>query len=64
MKIEELKNKTNDELVKTLLELKKEQMELRFQLAAGQLEDTSKSRKVRRDIARVRTAMNNQDKAA
>jgi ribosomal protein L29 len=39
-------------------------MELRFQLSAGQLEDTSKSLKVRRDIARVRTAMNNKDKAA
>jgi large subunit ribosomal protein L29 len=64
MKIEDLKNKTNEELLKTLLELKKEQMELRFQLSAGQLEDTSKSLKVRRDIARVRTAMNNKDKAA
>jgi hypothetical protein len=38
--------------------LKKDQMEARFQLSAGQLEDTSKVRKMRRDAARIQTAMN------
>lgn len=58
MKISELKTKSKDELVKTLLDLKKQQMELRFQLSAGQLENASQIRKVRRDIARIGTALN------
>ena len=41
----------NDELVK----LKKEQFNLRFQAASGQLENTARVRKIRRDIARIQT---------
>jgi large subunit ribosomal protein L29 len=58
MKASDLKTKTKDELVKNLLELKKEQMEARFQLSAGQLEDTSKVRKLRRTVARIQTQLN------
>lgn len=58
MKAEDLKSKTQDELKKTLLDLKKEQMEMRFQLSAGQLENNAKLRQVRRDIARIHTVMN------
>lgn len=64
MKATELNTKSKDELVKMLLELKKEQMEMRFQLAAGQLEDTSKVMKLRRDIARVNTMLSAADKKA
>ena len=58
MKFEDLKSKTKDELVKMLLDLKKDQMDKRFALAGAQLEDASLIRKVRRDIARVQTALN------
>ena len=55
MKAEDLKGKTQDELNDELLKLKKEQFNLRFQAATGQLENTSRVRQVRRDIARVKT---------
>ena len=63
MKASDLQNKTKDELSKTLLDLKKEQMEARFQLASGQLENTAKYRQLRRDIARVQTVMNTPEDA-
>ena len=44
-----------DQLQEELLSLKKEQFNLRFQRATGQLENTSRVREVRKDIARVRT---------
>jgi large subunit ribosomal protein L29 len=49
--------KTKDELVKILLDLKKKQMEIRFKHAGGQLETVHELRTMRRDIARVQTAM-------
>ncbi len=55
MKAEELQGKTEDELQKMLLDLKKQQFNLRFQLSQGQLENTSQIRTTRRDIARVKT---------
>lgn len=55
MKANELKDKSLDELQDTLLGLKKEQFNLRFQKATGQLEKPSRVREVRRDIARVQT---------
>lgn len=55
MKANELKDKSLDELQDELLGLKKEQFNLRFQKATGQLENSSRVRKVRRDIARVQT---------
>lgn len=57
MKAEDLKTKTADELKKALLELKKEQFTLRMQKAQGQLENSAKVRQVRRDVARVQTAL-------
>ena len=47
--------KTVDELVDELARLKKEQFNLRFQQATGQLEKTARIRQVRRDIARIKT---------
>lgn len=60
MKAEDLKTKTFDELKKTLMDLRKQQFNLRFQRIQGQLEKTSQVRAVRRDIARVKTFMSQQ----
>lgn len=51
----ELRRLTLDQLDDELAKLKKEQFNLRFQRASGQLENTSRVRQVRRDIARVMT---------
>ncbi len=51
----DLKAMTPDQLQDELLKLKKEQFNLRFQRASGQLESTSRVRVVRREIARVKT---------
>jgi len=55
MKSEEVRGMTADQLDEQLAKLKKEQFNLRFQRASGQLENTSRVREVRRDIARVKT---------
>ncbi|MFN4310740.1 MAG: 50S ribosomal protein L29 [Ferrovibrio sp.] len=60
MKVKELVGKTKDELSTKLADLKKEQFNLRFQKATGQLENTARVTQVRRDIARVRTALHKQ----
>ena len=57
MKAEELRGKTPDQLKEQLLHLKKEQFNLRFQKASGQLENTARVRVVRRDIARIKTVL-------
>ncbi|MEM6811601.1 MAG: 50S ribosomal protein L29 [Pseudomonadota bacterium] len=57
MKAEDLKGKSADELKKMLLDKRKEQFNLRFQLSGGQLENTAQMRKIRRDIARIKTMM-------
>jgi large subunit ribosomal protein L29 len=57
MKASELRAKTGDELNKELNELLKAQFGLRMQLATQQLGNTSQMKKVRRDIARVRTML-------
>ena len=57
MKASELRAKNGDELNKELSELLKAQFGLRMQLATQQLGNTSQMKKVRRDIARVRTMM-------
>jgi len=54
-KAEDLRTMTVDQLDDELLKLKKEQFNLRFQRATGQLENTSRVRVVRRDIARIKT---------
>ena len=64
MKAEDLKGKTADELKNMLVGLHKEQFNLRFQHSQGQLEDTAKMRKTRRDIARVKTFISQSGKAA
>ena len=55
MKAQDLRTMTVDQLDDELVKLKKEQFNLRFQRATGQLENTSRVRDVRRDIARIRT---------
>ena len=60
MKFVDLKQKTEDELKTELLNLKKKQFNLRFQKASGQLENSSQVRKVKKDIARVLTAISEQ----
>ncbi len=57
MKASEVRAKSGDELQGQLLQLKKEQFNLRFQKATGQLENTSRVRAVRRDIARIKTIL-------
>ncbi len=57
MKATDVRAMSADELNDELLKLKKEQFNLRFQEATGQLEKTARVRQVRRDIARVKTIM-------
>ena len=57
MKVSELRAKSGDDLNKELSELLKAQFDLRMQLATQQLGNTSQMKKVRRDIARVRTIL-------
>jgi large subunit ribosomal protein L29 len=57
MKAAELRTRTEDQLREQLLQLKKEQFNLRFQRATGQLENTARVREVRRDIARIKTIL-------
>ena len=60
---EELRAKTADELKDQLLSLKKEQFNLRFQQANAQMQNTSEARRVRRDIARIKTVLTEKKKA-
>lgn len=64
MKPEEIRAKSVDELSEQLLNLKKEQFNLRFQRASGQLESTARVRAVRRDIARIKTVLGERSRAA
>ena len=57
MKAADLRARTPDQLKDQLLQLKKEQFNLRFQKATGQLESTARVRLVRRDIARIKTVL-------
>ena len=54
-RLSDIKAMTEDQLNDEVLKLKKEQFNLRFQRATGQLENTSRVRVVRRDIARIKT---------
>ena len=54
-RLSDIKTMTADQLQDELLSLKKEQFNLRFQRATGQLENTGRIREVRRDVARVKT---------
>lgn len=64
VKAEELRAKTSDELKDQLVGLKKEQFNLRFQTAGGQNENPARARIVRREIARIKTVLGQQAKAA
>jgi len=57
MNIEDVRRLTPDQLTDQLLQLKKEQFNLRFQAATGQMEKTHRVQEVRRDIARIKTVM-------
>lgn len=61
MKVSELRAKDQPALQKELNELLKAQFGLRMQIATQQLSNTSQLKKVRRDIARVKTVMNQKD---
>ena len=55
MKAKDVKLMTPDQLKEEVIKLKKEQFNLRFQRAAGQLENTARIRAIRRDVARLKT---------
>jgi large subunit ribosomal protein L29 len=55
MKAGQVRGMTEDQLSDELIKLKKEQFNLRFQAASGQLENTARVRQIRRDIARIKT---------
>ena len=57
MKIDDIRGFTPDQLAENLLSLKKEQFNLRFQAATGQVEKTHRSSEVRKDIARIKTVL-------
>jgi large subunit ribosomal protein L29 len=56
MKMSDVKVLTPDQVKDEVLKLKKEQFNLRFQRASGQVENTSRIKQIRRDIARLKTA--------
>ena len=58
MNATELKEKTLDQLQEMLADIKKEAFNLRFQAATNQLENTSRMRSVKKDVARVKTIIN------
>ena len=64
MKSADVRAKTDDELKDQLGDLRKEQFNLRFQRASGQLENTSRVRQIRRDIARIMTVLGERKKAS
>ena len=57
VKAEALRAKTPDELKAQLIDLKKEQFNLRFQAAGGQIENPTRAKIVRREIARIKTVL-------
>jgi large subunit ribosomal protein L29 len=64
MKIDEVRGLTPDQLQDRLLGLKREQFNLRFQAATGQMEKTHRVDQVRKDIARIKTVMRQKTPAA
>ena len=64
MNAKELRDKTPDQLREELASLKKEQFNLRFQAATGQLENPARMRIARRNAARVKTILNEKAAAA
>jgi len=64
MNAADLRTKSEDELKESLLNLRKEAFNLRFQAASGQLENTARVNTVRKDIARVKTILGERTGAA
>ncbi len=64
MKTEDLRAMTPDQLAESLLNLKKEQFNLRFQAATGQVEKTHRAGEIRKDIARVKTVLRSRQATA
>ena len=64
MKAGEVRDLTADQIKDELVKLKKEQFNLRFQKATGQLENTARARLVRRDIARLKTILEEKQEVA
>ena len=62
--IDDLKTKTDDQLVEQLGELKREQFNLRFQAATNQIEKPSRVREVRRSIAQIKTLQSERARAS
>jgi large subunit ribosomal protein L29 len=57
MKIADIRGMTPDQMASALLDLKKEQFNLRFQAATGQVEKTHRVNEIRKDIARIKTVL-------
>ena len=64
MKAEDVRALSPDQLADELLKLKKEQFNLRFQAATGQIEKTHRVNEVRKDIARIKTVLRGKQAAA
>jgi large subunit ribosomal protein L29 len=62
-KVTEFRGQTDDQLTEAVGNLKKEQFNLRFQKASGQLEATGRIQVVRRDIARIKTLLGERNRA-
>ena len=60
MKIDDIRRLTPDQLTENLLQLKKEQFNLRFQAATGQAEKTHRMSEARRTVARIKTLLRQQ----
>ncbi|MGH1484401.1 MAG: 50S ribosomal protein L29 [Geminicoccales bacterium] len=63
MKVSDVKAMTDDQLQDELISLKKEQFNLRFQAATGQIENTARIREVRRTVARIKTVQGERQSA-
>ena len=64
MKTEDLRAMTPDQLAESLLSLKKEQFNLRFQAATGQVEKSHRAGEIRKDIARIKTVLRSRQATA
>ncbi len=64
MSMEDVRSKSDDELADEVISLKKEAFNLRFQKSSGQLENTARMRQVKREIARVKTVINERRRSA
>lgn len=60
---QDLRAKTDDQLKELLVDLKKEQFNMRFQKATGQLQNTARQGQVRKDVARIKTILHERVKA-